>query len=109
MARAEGLELSPYVIGDVVHVRRRLFGHPSHLEAAAQVHDGDIGELCGQVEGHARDALPDIRVRPGSDVGDRKSTRLNSSHGYISYAVFCLKKKKTRNSRPYLEARLCRD
>src|SRR2546422_1557428 len=28
--------------------------------------------------------------------GDRKSTRLNSSHGYISYAVFCLKKKKTK-------------
>src|SRR2546429_4425948 len=26
-------------------------------------------------------------------IGDRKSTRLNSSHGYISYAVFCLKKK----------------
>src|SRR2546422_8519953 len=29
---------------------------------------------------------------------DRKSTRLNSSHGYISYAVFCLKKKKKNNS-----------
>src|SRR2546429_5360789 len=28
--------------------------------------------------------------------GDRKSTRLNSSHGYISYAVFCLKKKNTK-------------
>src|SRR2546429_2217803 len=28
---------------------------------------------------------------------DRKSTRLNSSHGYISYAVFCLKKKKKYN------------
>src|SRR2546422_8607913 len=28
--------------------------------------------------------------------GDRKSTRLNSSHGYISYAVFCLKKKKKK-------------
>src|ERR1041385_4456940 len=28
--------------------------------------------------------------------GDRKSTRLNSSHGYISYAVFCLKKKRAR-------------
>src|SRR2546422_4530231 len=27
------------------------------------------------------------------NTGDRKSTRLNSSHGYISYAVFCLKKK----------------
>src|SRR2546429_6462902 len=41
---------------------------------------------------------------------DRKSTRLNSSHGYISYAVFCLKKKSsltttlpaTRHSRPRL-------
>src|SRR2546422_7837448 len=29
---------------------------------------------------------------------DRKSTRLNSSHGYISYAVFCLKKKKERSN-----------
>src|SRR5687768_17777353 len=31
-------------------------------------------------------------------LGDRKSTRLNSSHGYISYAVFCLKKKKILNN-----------
>src|SRR2546429_4038029 len=31
---------------------------------------------------------------PGSAQLDRKSTRLNSSHGYISYAVFCLKKKR---------------
>src|SRR2546429_3733646 len=31
----------------------------------------------------------------GVNVVDRKSTRLNSSHGYISYAVFCLKKKKS--------------
>src|SRR2546422_5002331 len=30
-------------------------------------------------------------------IEDRKSTRLNSSHGYISYAVFCLKKKKKKN------------
>src|SRR5687768_17698181 len=30
-------------------------------------------------------------------AADRKSTRLNSSHGYISYAVFCLKKKKQKN------------
>src|SRR5687768_17776369 len=33
-----------------------------------------------------------IHRRGGIDI-DRKSTRLNSSHGYISYAVFCLKKK----------------
>src|SRR2546422_6410306 len=33
-------------------------------------------------------------VRAIKALEDRKSTRLNSSHGYISYAVFCLKKKK---------------
>src|SRR2546422_4278168 len=32
---------------------------------------------------------------------DRKSTRLNSSHGYISYAVFCLKKKKKQKAEKY--------
>src|SRR5687768_18214375 len=32
--------------------------------------------------------------------GDRKSTRLNSSHGYISYAVFCLKKKNNNPQTP---------
>src|SRR5687768_17779353 len=35
---------------------------------------------------------------PVSRGRDRKSTRLNSSHGYISYAVFCLKKKKKKRS-----------
>src|SRR2546422_6809597 len=58
-------------------------------------------------QGHA--AAAKTLVELGADVGaksgpaglprnymssDRKSTRLNSSHGYISYAVFCLKKKK---------------
>src|SRR2546429_6013177 len=37
-----------------------------------------------------------FRSRPPQE--DRKSTRLNSSHGYISYAVFCLKKKTTPQS-----------
>src|SRR5256884_2375131 len=44
-------------------------------------------------------ATETIEVTGGSvevQTTDRKSTRLNSSHGYISYAVFCLKKKKTR-------------
>src|SRR5687768_18330752 len=34
----------------------------------------------------------------GGEEVDRKSTRLNSSHGYISYAVFCLKKKKNKKA-----------
>src|SRR2546429_3803553 len=56
-------------------------------------------EGCSPREGRARDSLGHAGVRrqgrPGTHaVLDRKSTRLNSSHGYISYAVFCLKKKK---------------
>src|SRR5687768_17669487 len=39
-------------------------------------------------------------IAPGRD---RKSTRLNSSHGYISYAVFCLKKKKKTQTRQRLK------
>src|SRR2546422_6554987 len=35
-----------------------------------------------------------VRLHGDAAAADRKSTRLNSSHGYISYAVFCLKKKK---------------
>src|SRR2546429_4742813 len=38
---------------------------------------------------------------------DRKSTRLNSSHGYISYAVFCLKKKKKNSCLLTWQKRLC--
>src|SRR2546429_6961268 len=48
---------------------------------------------------------PKARVNPPLSTArplDRKSTRLNSSHGYISYAVFCLKKKKnTTRVRPH--------
>src|SRR2546427_7628416 len=36
-------------------------------------------------------------VKSAQRLGDRKSTRLNSSHSQISYAVFCLKKKKKKN------------
>src|SRR5438309_7109348 len=39
---------------------------------------------------------------------DRKSTRLNSSHSSISYAVFCLKKKNTRSERRAILAERCR-
>src|SRR5216684_5272972 len=44
---------------------------------------------------------PSGSPQPGSPWRDRKSTRLNSSHGYISYAVFCLKKKKNIYSFEY--------
>src|SRR2546422_9117179 len=43
---------------------------------------------------HREAAEVDRLLEPVCPEPDRKSTRLNSSHGYISYAVFCLKKKK---------------
>src|SRR2546430_8867470 len=48
---------------------------------------------CAQGEGHPSWSLTFMVD------GDRKSTRLNSSHSQISYAVFCLKKKKTADTR----------
>src|SRR3712207_6998202 len=57
--------------------------HPAgQLDDLVQAADGDTGD-----RGHA------VAVG-GRDAEDRKSTRLNSSHANISYAVFCLKKKK---------------
>src|SRR2546422_5296561 len=44
----------------------------------------------------------EIQARGEIRMGDRKSTRLNSSHGYISYAVFCLKKKKKKKQGEYV-------
>src|SRR5262245_64941729 len=59
--------------------------------------DGRVFALSGQ-DGHvlwAHDSRSPAQTRPViADAEDRKSTRLNSSHLGISYAVFCLKKKK---------------
>src|SRR5476651_1946879 len=46
------------------------------------------------------------RFRGRATATDRKSTRLNSSHANISYAVFCLKKKKNQDTKPRSEKRL---
>src|SRR3989449_7008609 len=71
-----------------------------------------VQSLGQEVSGHAGPRAPGtgaaahlglvwLLLQSGPPVGvtvgrDRKSTRLNSSHGYISYAVFCLKKKKKK-------------
>src|SRR5256885_11758561 len=69
-----------------------------------------VGQEIVERERHWRDAqrvgagldLRDLAVVLGAVNGDRKSTRLNSSHLVISYAVFCLKKKKTDHRSRYL-------
>src|SRR5207245_10424909 len=68
-----------------------------------------FGPIAGLKIGHAQDerALTGCTVLlfdpangpSGAEQGDRKSTRLNSSHGSISYAVFCLKKKNTNTKK----------
>src|SRR3712207_8010937 len=69
------------------------------LPVLAGVHLGDrvdqrglvgVGDLRG---GHDAAPVGELQVDPGLLQRDRKSTRLNSSHANISYAVFCLKKK----------------
>src|SRR2546422_4090492 len=68
-----------------------------------------IDILAAEVEAHPFLHHRDQEKRMG--LKDRKSTRLNSSHGYISYTVFCLKKKKMcPRRRRYLgvQCRTCR-
>src|SRR5438034_7942604 len=62
--------------------------------------DAPRGERCGQAERRGETAVHvhDV-VAAGPEQRDRKSTRLNSSHTVISYAVFCLKKKKKKKAR----------
>src|SRR5205809_3480577 len=78
--------------------------HPSLIEAvgghlhrrAARATRDEGGERRLEVDRPGRGEVAGL-ARHGlarAERGDRKSTRLNSSHGYISYAVFCLKKKK---------------
>src|SRR5687768_17960831 len=49
--------------------------------------------------GRGHGLFRDAQHQPEQGREDRKSTRLNSSHGYISYAVFCLKKKKKKKNK----------
>src|SRR2546422_8142996 len=66
----------------VVRERGRPSGWRGGYVAADRADPGGAGRCGG------------VRLRISLREGDRKSTRLNSSHGYSSYAVFCLKKKK---------------
>src|SRR2546426_4844291 len=73
----------------------------AHVGVRVQVHIGrtDHGGAIARTEPRGRAELPHFRPQ------DRKSTRLNSSHLVISYAVFCLKKKKkkTTSARQYTD------
>src|SRR2546430_9455353 len=69
-------------------------GAPHSRAEAAGAGGGDAGadeQARGRRGAGVREG---VRVVGGGAAGDRKSTRLNSSHSQISYAVFCLKKKK---------------
>src|SRR3712207_8284640 len=68
----------------------------------AAAHVADVEVVGDRVPGHAVAVLVegDAAVAPIADQ-DRKSTRLNSSHANISYAVFCLQKKISDNNRQH--------
>src|SRR2546422_5317337 len=73
--------------------RSTLFPYTTLFRSAVQVNP-KLFEIKTHRLGNQRDECH--LGLPFKNQIDRKSTRLNSSHGYISYAVFCLKKKKTK-------------
>src|SRR2546422_3220775 len=86
------------------HEIRRANQHPEHSRQGSielQVFPEAVIALEIQIEGFIVRAIADVVADVSLSNQDRKSTRLNSSHGYISYAVFCLKKKKKKG---YLRA-----
>src|SRR3712207_7512958 len=74
---------------DLVPAERESVPAPRVEQVAEPVLRGDLRDLGEAAE------LPDGRPGAHGMESDRKSTRLNSSHANISYAVFCLKKKNT--------------
>src|SRR3712207_8360245 len=66
--------------------------HPGRVAMFEPVH-GSAPPLAGKDEANPMAAILTLAMLLET-LGDRKSTRLNSSHANISYAVFCLKKKK---------------
>src|SRR2546422_6238442 len=78
--------------------RSTLFPYTTLFRSRAARDPRDLAAFPGaRVEYQAASTGP-RRGRLVFNAGDRKSTRLNSSHGYISYAVFCLKKKKKKKT-----------
>src|SRR2546422_8385713 len=77
---------------EVAHLRRELerHNHRYYVLDDPEISDAEYDALFRRLQ-VLEEAHPELRT-PDSPT-DRKSTRLNSSHGYISYAVFCLKKK----------------
>src|SRR2546429_5363739 len=76
--------------------RSTLFPYTT-LFRSSFLHIGHLDVENGVLEVAHRRAGPEAATEKSEHntvLRDRKSTRLNSSHGYISYAVFCLKKKK---------------
>src|SRR6266496_16615 len=97
--------------GDDPHVHRHrpgpadgpdvlLLDDPEELDLQRERELADLVQEQRAVVGHHEE--PGVGLHRRREGPDRKSTRLNSSHVEISYAVFCLKKKKKKRSRIYL-------
>src|SRR5688572_32312853 len=61
---------------------------------AFKKHQRELAQFHAIITSGSRDFSNNVKNNPVDVKSDRKSTRLNSSHSQISYAVFCLKKKK---------------
>src|SRR5687768_17850917 len=95
--------------------RSTLFPYTTLFRSAGPAVRGVVGGLAARLRVGAQEdsrttaagrRCAGLRVADHVRRLDRKSTRLNSSHGYISYAVFCLKKKKNTNKSPIIQTHL---
>src|SRR3989475_4256631 len=99
LAEPVGLPLEREVLTlDLLVVLELGLEEPGHLRRGpGRTGDADAAELVG-LEDLLDTPARDLEAGGRLPVADRKSTRLNSSHSQISYAVFCLKKKKKKNN-----------
>src|SRR5258708_7317216 len=112
------IEADPWIAAPMLRVRIARLGRPLRptevLPAGSHRIGLDLVQVCRLdlceaalcwVEPHWAEAAPEagsgiarLIAAPAAALADRKSTRLNSSHQIISYAVFCLKKKKATHT-----------
>src|SRR5256886_13275071 len=91
--------------------RSTLFPYTTLFRSLFPIHLHEFEEVAERQRPDQQSQDPEIRYAgertDEGDEGDRKSTRLNSSHSQISYAVFCLKKKKNKSMMHSIDPNRC--
>src|SRR2546422_9438696 len=109
--KEEGLNVEILSIRGEIAIRTALAGEVDFFTnagsaLAAAVRGVPVKIIAVTQDTPSWDLIATPQIKSIAQLQDRKSTRLNSSHGYISYAVFCLKKKKKKKYKTSLTTKL---